>query len=136
MASKFETATEPRSSLISLKFWNKIISDLEFYTQPNYHLKYQKYIFDHSKNLSRSYWTICTTFQPNKKKWTNKEGMGYWKQNSQHMRKTKNYKEDDKGKPTTGNQMWKTIDRISVTRKTYSWGPRDQKSLLPSQYLL
>ena len=36
------------------------------------------------------------------------------------MRKTKNYKEDDKGKPTTGNQMWKTIDRFSVTRKTYS----------------
>ena len=51
--------------------------------------------------------------------------MGYWKQNSQHMRKTKNY-EDDKGKPTTESQMWKTIDRISVTRKTYSWGPRDQ----------
>lgn len=53
MASKFETATEPRSSLISLKFWNKIISDLEFYTQPNYHLKYQKYIFDHSKKISQ-----------------------------------------------------------------------------------
>ena len=35
------------------------------------------------------------------------------------MRKTKNY-EDDKGKPTTESQMWKTIDRISVTRKTYS----------------
>ena len=27
--------------------------------------------------------------------------MGYGKQNSQHMRKTKNYKEDDNGEPTT-----------------------------------
>lgn len=67
MASQFETATEPWSALICLKFWNKIISDLEFYTQPNYHLKYQKYIFDHSNNLSRGYWIICTIFQSNKK---------------------------------------------------------------------